>query len=249
VPGLRARSVAFVIIGLLHFLARPTTAQQRYTMPHLPAARPLVLPVLPALPDSDLTPASFRLGSALTACAVPACGLVAGSAPAFCAVQACGLVRGPGPAGCALPACGLVPVSGAASADARRASTYPAVAVWSFASAVVGAVALAGIGYALGLAGDAGYDSWLTPSDVLGALGIVIGYPAGGAIGAVVGARRAGLRPHTGTVVLVSYLGAAAGVLVGAGVGRTIPSEGLPAIIGVTIHLGFTTVAAHESGR
>jgi hypothetical protein len=242
-PHAKARAVAVAVVGLLLLLPLPTAGQQRYDLARPPAVRP------PLLPGGEAVLPMPRPGAASAACAFSACGLHPGAASAACAFSACGLSQaGSASAACPVLDCGLVPVSRAGAA-ARRASTYPAVAIWSFAGAIVGAVALAGIGYGLGMAGDAGYDAWLTASDVLGVLGFVVGYPAGGAIGAVIGARRAGLQPHTATVVLVSYLGAAAGVLVGAGVARTIPTDGLPTIVAVTVHLGFTTAAAHESGR
>jgi hypothetical protein len=131
---------------------------------------------------------------------------------------------------------------------ARRASAYPVVVVYTFVGGVVGGAALAAVGYGLGSLADDTGDPWISASGAFGALGFVVGYPVGGAIGAVASARQADLSPHGGTVVLTSFLTAAAGGVTAVGVARVVPS-GVAIMLGATIHAVLTGGAAVVSGR
>ena len=163
--GRRTLPAPAVALALAVLAPLQGAAQQRYAVPVPTAARP------PALPADASAPAVCATVSQCILFPASRVDLVAPAiraelvAPAYvCADPA---LAAPPTRALVCPAVRVPPV---------RASTYPGVAVWSFAGATVGAVALAATGYALGLLGDAGYDSWLTPSDALATLGFVVGY-------------------------------------------------------------------------
>jgi hypothetical protein len=119
------------------------------------------------------------------------------------------------------------------------------VAAGTLLGGVAGAVALGGGGYLLGSSED---EDYLSERQLLGALGVVVGYPLGAALGAHLAARVGDRRPGFVPVYLASAAGAVLGGLVWSIVESGPPSFYSGAAVGIATHVAVTSLVTVRLG-